>query len=148
MLDSGGIAKGLFADVAGEMLAGHESFAVNCAGDLLLGGSGGSTRQIHVESPFDAGRLHTFLSAATGVATSGIGRRSWLDGSGSPAHHLLDPATGRPAFTGVVQVTALDPQALIAEVRAKAAILSGPACRRVVAAHTAASSCWTTAPTR
>src|SRR3954467_9260833 len=43
-----------------------------------------------------------------------------------PAHHLLAPATGRPAFTGLVQVTALAPTALEAEIRAKAALLSGP----------------------
>jgi thiamine biosynthesis lipoprotein len=60
------------------------------------------------------------------VATTGIGRRSWLDARGAPAHHLLDPATGRPAFTGVVQATALAPTALEAEIRAKAAVLSGP----------------------
>jgi hypothetical protein len=41
----------------------------------------------------------------TGVATSGIGRRSWLDADGRPAHHLLDPSTGSPAFTGIVQET-------------------------------------------
>jgi thiamine biosynthesis lipoprotein len=70
--------------------------------------------------------LHMFERAAGGVATSGIGRRSWLDTRGRPAHHLLDPATGRPAFTGLVQVTALAPSALEAEIRAKAAILSGP----------------------
>ena len=62
----------------------------------------------------------------TGVATSGIGRRAWLDARGRPAHHLLDPSTGRPAYTGIVQVTALAPSALMAEIRAKAAILSGP----------------------
>ena len=60
------------------------------------------------------------------MATSGIGRRSWLDADGRPAHHLLDPSTGRPAFTGIVQVTALAPSALMAEIHAKAAILSGP----------------------
>ena len=60
------------------------------------------------------------------MATSGIGRRSWLDACGAPAHHLLNPATGRPAFTGVTQATALAPTALEAEARAKAAVLSGP----------------------
>jgi thiamine biosynthesis lipoprotein len=49
-----------------------------------------------------------------------------MDEQGLPAHHLLDPATGRPAFTGVVQVTALAPSALAAEIKAKAALLSGP----------------------
>ena len=127
MLDSGGIAKGMFADVIAEQLSRHPAFAVNCAGDLALGGSRGVPREIKVESPFDGSTLHTFTSPRTGVATSGIGRRSWLGTDGLPAHHLLDPATGRPAFTGVVQVTALDPEALAAEVRAKAAILSGPA---------------------
>ncbi len=125
-LDSGGIAKGLFADVLAEQLADHASFAVNCAGDLAIGGGAGTTRAINVESPFDGRTLHTFNIRRTGVATSGIGRRSWLDAGGHPAHHLLDPSTGAPAFTGVVQVTALAPSALTAEIRAKAAILSGP----------------------
>jgi thiamine biosynthesis lipoprotein len=48
MLDSGGLAKGLFADVLGETLAGHASFAVNCAGDLLIGGTERMTREIRV----------------------------------------------------------------------------------------------------
>ena len=125
-LDSGGLGQGLFAAVLGEALAGHRAFAVNCGGDVAIGGAAGLTRAINVESPFDGSVLHTFERRRTGVATSGIGRRSWLDRSGSPAHHLLDPATGKPAFTGVVQVTALAPSALMAEVYAKAAILSGP----------------------
>jgi thiamine biosynthesis lipoprotein len=125
-LDSGGLAKGLFADVLAEALASHPSFAVNCAGELMIGGSAQMTRPVEVESPFDGRILHTFNLRRSGVATSGIGRRSWLERDGTPAHHLLDPATGRPAFTGVVQVTALAPSALVAEVRAKAALLSGP----------------------
>jgi thiamine biosynthesis lipoprotein len=125
-LDSGGLGKGLFADVLGEALAGHGAFAVSCGGDVAIGGTAGLTRAINVESPFDGSTLHTFQRRRTGVATSGIGRRSWLDRGGRPAHHLLDPATGRPAFTGLVQVTALAPSALMAEVYAKAAVLSGP----------------------
>ncbi len=39
---------------------------------------------------------------------------------------LLDPATGLPAYTGVVQATALAPTALEGEALAKAAVLSGP----------------------
>jgi FAD:protein FMN transferase len=126
-LDGGGLAKGLFADVLAALLESHGSFAVNCAGDLALGGRAGALRPVNVQSPFDERILHTFQLASGGVATSGIGRRAWLDGDGRPAHHLLDPATGRPAFTGVVQATALAPTALEAEIRAKAAILSGRA---------------------
>jgi FAD:protein FMN transferase len=125
-LDSGGLAKGLFADVLAERLASHDSFAINCAGDIAIGGAAGATRPVRVESPFDGRILHTFECERTGVATSGIGRRSWLDPNGRPAHHLLDPSTGEPAFTGIVQVTALAASTLTAEIRAKAAILSGP----------------------
>jgi FAD:protein FMN transferase len=125
-LDSGGLAKGMFADVLAEALAEHPCFAVDCAGDLAIGGSAGILRPVKVASPFDGHTIHTFELIRSGVATSGIGRRRWLDRGGRPAHHLLDPATGQPAFTGVVQVTALAPSALMAEIRAKAAILSGP----------------------
>jgi thiamine biosynthesis lipoprotein len=125
-LDSGGLAKGLFADVLAERLATHPGFAINCAGDLAIGGTAAIDRPVKVASPFDGSTLHTFALQAYGVATSGIGRRSWLDRDGRPAHHLLDPASGRPAFTGVVQVTALAPSALSAEIRAKSALLSGP----------------------
>jgi thiamine biosynthesis lipoprotein len=78
--------------------------------------------------------VHAFALTDGAVATSGIGRRSWLQ-AGRPAHHLLDPATGAPAFTGVVQATALAPTALEAEIRAKAAVLSGPAGERWLAEH-------------
>src|SRR4051794_14839224 len=126
-LDSGGIAKGLFADLAGARLEHLSSYAVDCCGDLRLGGRDGLERAVRVDDPFGRGVLHDFLMTGGGIATSGIGRRSWIGPDGGPAHHLLDPSTGRAAFTGVVQATALARTALDAEVRAKAALLSGPA---------------------
>jgi thiamine biosynthesis lipoprotein len=124
-LDSGGLAKGLFADLLADELAAHPSFVVDCAGDIRFGGT--ESRPVRVASPFGDAVLHSFALAAGAAATSGITRRSWLDASGRPAHHLLDPATGAPAFTGIVQATALAPTALEAEALAKAALLSGPA---------------------
>jgi thiamine biosynthesis lipoprotein len=126
-IDSGGLAKGLLADMLAAMLASCRAFAVDCAA--------GAPREIVVESPFDGRALHSFRLARTGVATSGIGRRSWLDAAGRPAHHLLDPGGGRPAFTGIVQATALAPSALAAEVAAKAALLSGPGRARLHLRH-------------
>jgi thiamine biosynthesis lipoprotein len=126
-VDSGGLAKGLFADILAEELGRHGAFVVSCGGDLAIGGEAAPRRAVNVESPFDGSILHSFASRRGAVATSGIGRRSWLNENGAPAHHLLDPATGEPAFTGIVQVTALAPTALLAEVRAKAALLGGPA---------------------
>ena len=125
-IDPGGIAKGVFADELAALLAGYDAFVVDCGGDMRLGGRLGLAREVHVASPFDDSTLHTFVLSSGGVATSGIGRRSWLDPDGRPAHHLLDPASGRPAFTGIVQVTALAPTATEAEALSKAALLSGP----------------------
>jgi thiamine biosynthesis lipoprotein len=125
-LDPGGIAKGVFADELASMLAGFDAFALDCAGDIRLGGTSQVAREVGVQSPFDNAALTTLLVSDGGVATSGIGRRSWLTADGRPAHHLLDPGSGRPAFTGVVQATALAPTATEAEILAKAALLSGP----------------------
>ncbi len=120
-LDSGGLAKGLFADLIADELDG--TFAIDCGGDLRVGGA---AREVRVADPFGGPPLHTFAIADAGVATSGIGKRSWLGPDRRPAHHLLDPSTGRPAFTGIVQATAIAPTALEAELRAKAAVLAGP----------------------
>jgi thiamine biosynthesis lipoprotein len=125
-LDSGGIAKGVFADMLAERLERFDAFAIDCGGDIRIGGRAARARLVRVDDPFGRGCLHEFEVVAGGVATSGIGRRSWLDSEGRPVHHLLDPSTGRPAFTGVVQATALAPTALAAEWLAKAALLSGP----------------------
>jgi thiamine biosynthesis lipoprotein len=125
-LDSGGLAKGLFCDLLAEWLGSYDAFAVDCAGDLRIGGRAAVERAIQVAGPFDGRVLHAFTESRAAAATSGIGRRSWIDAQGRPCHHLLDPATGRPVFSGIVQVTALGPRAAVAEIRAKAALLSGP----------------------
>ena len=52
--------------------------------------------------------------------------RIWRRADGGFAHHLLDPATGEPAWTGLVGATALGDTALEAETLSKAALLSGP----------------------
>ena len=65
------------------------------------------------------------------VATSGVDARLW----GAAAHHLLDPATGEPAWTGVVSATALAPTAAEAEALAKAALLAGPLAGRALLAR-------------
>ena len=116
----------MFADLLAARLGAHARFVVDCCGDLRLGGTRREPREVGIEDPFQDGVLHAFELASGAVATSSIGRRAWLDPDGEPAHHLLDPATGLPAYTGIVQASALAPTALEAEWRAKAALLAGP----------------------
>ena len=72
---------------------------------------------------------------AGGVATSGLNVRIWRGEDGRYAHHLLDPATGEPAWTGLVGVTALGETAVEAETLSKAALLAGPEAGREVLAE-------------
>jgi thiamine biosynthesis lipoprotein len=123
---SGGVAKGWAADAAAAMLRGAPTLAVDCAGDIRVGGSAGVGRAIAVADPFGGEPVAALTVHSGGVATSGIGRRRWRNRDGSTGHHLIDPASGRPCFSGVVQATALAPSAEEAELRAKAALLAGP----------------------
>lgn len=134
-LDLGGSAKGLAVDMAADLLAECPAFAVDAGGDIRLGGSAPAERSVEIADPFGEGTAHRFVFGVGAVATSGLGTRLWAS-DGGYAHHLLDPATGVPAWTGVVQATALAPTTLEAEALAKAALLRGPlAGREVLARH-------------
>jgi thiamine biosynthesis lipoprotein len=116
-LDLGGSAKGFIADRAAALLAPYGSCAVDCGGDIRVHGA----HEVLVAHPF-GGEPATAIRLYDGaVATSGIDARLW----GASAHHLLDPATGEPAWTGIVTGTALAPTAAEAEALAKAALLAG-----------------------
>jgi thiamine biosynthesis lipoprotein len=136
--DAGGIAKGLIAD----QVLWHERARplafVDCGGDIAVGGAEADLRpwSVAVRHPLLDTVAHRFRLARGGIATSGMARRVWRRADGSVAHHLLDPATGEPAWTGLLSATALGASALEAEALAKAAYLGGPeGARRVLAAH-------------
>ena len=125
-LDSGGVGKGLAADLVAGTLRGHPVFAVDCAGDMRIGGTARIPRRVLVSHPAGGEPVHAFAVVDGAVATSGVTRRSWRDATGAVRHHILDPSTGQPAWTGVIQATAIAPTALEAETLAKAALLAGP----------------------
>ena len=124
-LDLGGSAKGFAADRAAASLAGQGMFAMDAGGDIVFGGVSGIPRRVTVAHPFGDRPALEFDLAAGAVATSGLGTRIWRTRSGF-AHHLLDPATGRPAWTGVIQATAVASTGVEAETLAKTALLLGP----------------------
>jgi thiamine biosynthesis lipoprotein len=124
--DTGGTGKGLAADLAAARLSGYARWAVDCGGDLRVGGAAREPFEIEIEHPLTGERAHVLRLAAGAVATSGLNVRVWRRPGRAPAHHLLDPSTGEPAWTGLVGATALAPTALEAETLAKAALLSGP----------------------
>ncbi|MGH2936904.1 MAG: FAD:protein FMN transferase [Solirubrobacterales bacterium] len=126
--DTGGSGKGLAADLVAARLRGYPRFVVDCGGDIRIGGAGALIwpYEVFVEHPLSGERCYLIRLGFGGIATSGLNVRIWRDEDGHYLHHLLDPATGEPAWTGLVGATALGDTALEAETLAKAALLSGP----------------------
>jgi len=126
--DTGGTGKGLAADMLAGSLHGYSRFVVDCGGDIRIGGADALVHpyEVFVEHPISGERAYVLRLGSGGVATSGINVRIWRGESGRVAHHLLDPASGEPAWTGLVGATALGATALEAETLSKAALLSGP----------------------
>jgi FAD:protein FMN transferase len=130
-IDLGGIGKGRSADLVIDQLldAGAAGACVDLGGDVRVGGltvSGGDDWVIAVDDPFEPGRDLALLRLAGGaVTTSSRVKRRWATGAG-PAHHLIDPTTGRPAESGLAAVTVVAGTAAWGEVHAKAALIAGP----------------------
>lgn len=122
-LDLGGIAKGWTVDLAaGDALeAGLPWALVNAGGDLRLAGDA-PTLEIAVEDPEQPERELLRLRLADGaLATSSIAKRSWAPGR----HHVIDPRTGAPAETDLLQATVWAPTCTRAEILATHALLQG-----------------------
>jgi thiamine biosynthesis lipoprotein len=135
--DTGGAGKGLAADLIAQGLRGYSRFIVDCGGDIRIGGPDALVNpyEVFVEHPLSGERAFVLKLGSGAVATSGLNVRIWREESGRYFHHLLDPATGEPAWTGLIGATALGDTAVEAETFAKAALLSGPEGGRAVLAE-------------
>ncbi len=125
-LDSGGIGKGLAADLVARRLADYARYAVDCGGDVRVGGRlpGSEPIDLEIRHPLSGDAAEHFLLGRGAVATSGLDARLWQLPGGGHAHHLIDPESGQPAWTGLICAAARAPTALEADVLAKAALLS------------------------
>ncbi len=117
-LDLGGIGKGYAAERAAELLALAGPCLVNAGGDVA---TRGGAWPIGVET---AAEPLTLELRGAALATSGRDRRRWRR-DGRELHHLIDPRTGAPAETDLLRVTVVAPDAVEAEVTAKALFLAG-----------------------
>ena len=118
-LDLGGIGKGFAAERAAELLALEAPALVSAGGDIAV-------RGVPEEGfwPVAVEDGPTLGLASGGLATSGSDRRHWRLG-GREQHHLIDPASGAPASTDLLRVTAVGADAVDAEVLAKVLFLGG-----------------------
>jgi thiamine biosynthesis lipoprotein len=130
-VDPGGIGKGLAADLVADLLMaeGAVGALVNVGGDLRAVGVApeGNGWVVAIDDPNDADRVIATVALQAGaVASSWRTKRVWNAPDGTTRHHLIDPATGMPAASGLAGVTVVTGKGWQAEVLAKAAFLAGP----------------------
>ena len=122
-LDLGGIAKGWTVDRAAHAVVtdGLPWTLVIAGGDLRIAGDAPAI-EVSIEDPMSTDDVAGTLRLATGaIATSSTLRRAW----GPDLHHVIDPRTGGPSRTSIVQATVWAPTCARAEVLATCALLSG-----------------------
>jgi FAD:protein FMN transferase len=137
-IDTGGTGKGLAADAVAYRLGRYSRVVVDCGGDIAVSGVAAQLEPvaIGVEHPLTSETVARIALRGGGIATSGLNVRIWRGEQGTFAHHLIDPATGEPVWSGLIAATALAPSALEAETLSKLALLTGPdGARRALREH-------------
>ncbi len=124
-MDSGGVGKGLAADLLAHAASHHRGVLVDLGGDIRALGSdaNGGPWSVGIADERDpaGGTLTTSWSLVEGgIATSSVTRRRWTNG-----HHLIDPTTKRPSRSDLAAVTVEAHTALAAETYAKTAVIAG-----------------------
>jgi len=133
--DLDGVGKGWLADRALRLLDRYPGAVVDADGDVAVRVAPGDRWEIGVEDPRSPDSLLAVIVLSTDPGGPGRGRRTWgvatsgtsVHRFGPEAHHLIDPRTGRPAMTDVVQATVLASGAAAAEAYAKSAVILGAA---------------------
>jgi thiamine biosynthesis lipoprotein len=124
-LDLGATAKAWTADEAAHRLAGalHRPVLVEIGGDLAVAGSTEQPWRVRVSESEDGAGEAVGLTHG-GLATSSTTLRRWRSTAG-PAHHVIDPTTGRPADGPIRTASVWAPSALEANTWSTAALVWG-----------------------
>lgn len=122
-LDLGGIAKGWTADLAAEaaLREGLQWSLVSAGGDLRVAGDAPPI-DVRIEDPGAPRATAAWLRLESGaLASSSTMRRAW----GSDLHHIVDPRSGAPVDSPIVQATVWAATCAEAEVLATWALITG-----------------------
>ena len=128
--DLGGIAKGFASDRCIRILSemGVPSACVNIGGNVSTLGTkpDGTPWIVGIRHPRLDNELIGAISAADrSVVTSGDYERFFFDRNGVRWHHILHPDTGYPAQSGLMSVTVVDHNAMIADALSTALFVAG-----------------------
>jgi thiamine biosynthesis lipoprotein len=129
-VDLGGIGKGFAGD---RILGVYRRYGVssaysNLGGNVVTVGTrpDGTPWQIGIQHPRQEDRLIGSVSVANqSVVTSGDYQRSWTDREGRRHHHILDPATGHPAQSGLISVSIVAESSMAADALSTIVFVAG-----------------------
>ncbi len=118
MLDLGAVAKGWTGDRIASLWreAGLKSGLVNLGGSVqAIGGKpdGGAWR-VGIRDPFSEEVLGAVSVRDMAVVTSG-GYQRYFEENGVRYCHIIDPAAGRPADSGLASVTVIGPEGVVCD---------------------------------
>jgi thiamine biosynthesis lipoprotein len=123
-IDLGGIAKGYTSARLMEIFQEYDlvSGVISLGGNVQLYGAkpDGSSWRVGIQDPFAADEGSTMMGVLTAqdqaVITSGAYERYFVDETtGQTYHHILDPKTGYPAQSGLVSVTIVSADGMLAD---------------------------------
>ena len=112
-LDLGSLGKGYAADQVTELLreAGVTSAILNLGGNVqTLGGqTDGSPWRIGVQDPQDLSAYLAVVEVTDGAVVTSGGYQRYFEEDGQVYWHIMDPATGAPADSGLRSATIVGP---------------------------------------
>ena len=134
-IDLGGIGKGYAGQRVHDILAenGVSSALMELGGNICLLGTkpDGSLWRVAIMSPFDTSdRVGVIEAKDVSIVTSG-GYQRYFEEDGTTYHHIIDPSTGFPADSGLMSVTIVCSDGLLADALSTALFVMGEdeACR-------------------
>ena len=128
--DFGAVGKGYAGDFAAETIRTHGigSAILSLGGNIQAVGSrpDGTDWRIGLRSPWEDGTLGVLRASDCAVVTSGGYENYFEDEEGNVYWHILDPATGYPADSGLASVTIVCPQGRMGDALSTALFVMGP----------------------
>ena len=129
-LDLGAVGKGYAADLVAETLKkyGVESAIISLGGNIQAIGSrpDGSDWGIGIRAPWEDGNLGVLEVSDAAVVTSGGYENHFEDEDGTIYWHIIDPATGYPAHSGLQAVTIIGDEGRLCDALSTALFVMGP----------------------
>lgn len=129
-VDLGALAKGFAAGRAEHVIraAGISSALLDLGRNVTAIGlkPDGAPWRVAVQDPLDTNRYLGVLSLTDQTSSTSGGYERYFEADGVRYHHIIDPATGYPAQSGLCSVTVVSPDGLLADALSTALFILGP----------------------